>query len=278
MWKGNFVETSRGRFEYFICGEGEPLAITHFYMAFDDRGNLFASPFTERYKVHLINVRGAGNSAKVEHDSQLSLKEMVKDFEAIREALGFEKWAFAGHSTGGMLALQYAIEAPHSLMKVIAGCTAASNEYASHPRSMYCSKNENFQRIIEIMELLNNPNTLQEERKKLNYEWALMSYHSEEKLKQALTLPNSGRTMGRSLDYFRKVEVKNFDHREQLKKVHIPVYVFAGKFDAQCPVEYGIEIATLIPDAKFTIFNKSNHNPFIEEEEAFKDFVKFSQK
>ncbi|MBD7967308.1 alpha/beta fold hydrolase [Paenibacillus gallinarum] len=276
MWEENCVETDRGRFEYFVCGEGEPLAITHFYMAFDVRGSLFASPFTEQYKVYLINVRGAGKSAEIESDSQLRLKEMVKDLEAIREAFGLEKWAFAGHSTGGMLALQYAIEAPNSLIKVIAGCTAASNEYARHPKSIYCTENKNFQRIIKIMELLNSSNTIQEDREKLSYEWALMSYHSEEKLKQALTRPNSGRTIGRSLDYFRKIEMKDFDLRDQLNKIHIPTYVFAGKYDAQCPVEYCIEIATLIPDAKLTVFEKSNHNPFIEEEEAFKDFVKLT--
>lgn len=142
---------------------------------------------------------------------------------------------------------------------------------------MYCPENENFQRIIEIMELLNNPNTLQEERKKLSYEWALMSYHSEEKLKQALTRPNSGRTIGKSLDYFRKVEVKSFDLREQLKTIHIPAYVFAGKYDAQCPVEFGVEIAKLIPNAQLTVFEKSNHHPFIEEEEAFKEFVELTR-
>ncbi|MEG0440639.1 MAG: alpha/beta hydrolase, partial [Solibacillus sp.] len=124
--------------------------------------------------------------------------------------------------------------------------------------------------------LLNNPTVLQEERKKLDYEWALMSYYSEEKLKSALMRPNSGRTIGRNLDYFRKVEVQNFDLREQLAAIQIPTFVFAGKHDAQCPVEFGIEIANLIPNASLTIFEKSNHNPFIEEEEKFEDFVKLT--
>jgi proline iminopeptidase len=95
------------------------------------------------------------------------MKEVVKDLEAIRKALKVEKWAIAGHSTGGMLALQYAIDSPESLTKLIAGCTAASREYAAHINSIYCSKNKHFQRIIEIMELLNQPNTVQEERQKL---------------------------------------------------------------------------------------------------------------
>lgn len=273
MWEANYIETSRGRFEYFVAGNGKPLAITHFYMEFNSKGNLFANPFTKHYKVFLINVRGATNSAALEDDKQLSLKEVILDLEAIREVLGLEKWAFAGHSTGGMLALQYAIEAPQSLTKVIAGCTAASKAYASHPNSIYSPSNEDYSRIIEIMELLNDPTTVQEERQKLGYEWALMSYHSEEKLKLALLRPNSGRTIGRNLDYFRKVEVQNFDVRKQLAIIQLPVFIFAGKYDAQCPVEFGIEITDLIPNASLTIFEKSNHNPFIEEEESFMNFV-----
>jgi proline iminopeptidase len=276
MWEQNFIETSRGRFEYFVRGEGEPLAITHFYMSFDERGNLFAEPFTEHYKVYLINVRGAGNSADIEADEQFSFNEIVKDLEAIREALMLGKWAFAGHSTGGMLALQYAVDTPASLTKIVAGCTAASKAYGSHPNSIYCAKNKHFNRIVEIMELLNNPDTIREERQKLDYEWALMSYHSEEKLKLALTRANSGRTVGRNLDYFRKVQVNSFDIRERLKSIHIPTYIFAGRHDAQCPVEFGIEIAELTPTAKLTIFEQSNHNPFIEEEEAFKEFLQLT--
>ena len=276
MWEQKFIKTERGIFEYFTAGKGEPLAITHLYMAFDDRGNLFANPFTEHYKVYLINTRGAGQSAQAESEGQLSMKEAVKDLEAIRIALRLEKWAFAGHSTGGMLALQYGIDSPQSLTKIVVGCAAASNEYAAHKNSIYCRENEHFQRIVEIMDLLNNPNTIQEERQKLGYEWALMSYYSEEKLKEALKRPNSGRTVGKNLDYFRKVEVKNFDLRNQLININIPSYIYAGRFDAQCPVEFGIEIAELIPDSHLTIFEESNHNPYIEEEEKFQEFVKLT--
>jgi len=48
-------------------------------------------------------------------------------------------------------------------------------------RSIYCAENKHFNRIVEIMDLLNNPDTVREERQKLSYERALMSYHSEEK-------------------------------------------------------------------------------------------------
>lgn len=87
MWEQRLIETTRGTFEYFVKGNGKPLAITHFYMAFNEKGNWFANLFTEHYQVFLINVRGAGNSSVIETDEQMKLEEIILDLEAIREAL-----------------------------------------------------------------------------------------------------------------------------------------------------------------------------------------------
>ncbi|MBW9235170.1 alpha/beta hydrolase, partial [Leptospira santarosai] len=57
---------------------------------------------------YLVNLRGAGNSVGFQTTDELSMKESINDLEAIREALHIKKWAFAGHSTGGMLGLVYA--------------------------------------------------------------------------------------------------------------------------------------------------------------------------
>ncbi|MGM9951164.1 MAG: alpha/beta fold hydrolase [Lysinibacillus sp.] len=273
MWKQIIVETERGAFEVFECGEGEPLAVTHLYSEFDERGNALAHPFTPYYKVFLINLRGAGRSVKASDPQEYRMDYTVADLEAIRESLGFQKWAFAGHSTGGMLGLTYATIAPQSLSKLIAGGAAASYEYAAHPDCMYHHKNKNFTRITEIMDALNDSATPVEVRQALSYEWSLMSYHSEEKLKEALKKPNSGRTIGERLDFFRKVEYKDYDVRNELKNVHLPCFIYAGRHDAQCPVQFGIEIAELLPNAQLTIFEKSNHFPFLEEEAAFQAFV-----
>lgn len=273
MWEQRLIETERGVFELFEKGQGEPLAITHLYSAYDTRGNSFAHPFTANYKVYLINLRGAGHSVSAANPDEYSMDETVKDLEAIRVALKLEQWGFAGHSTGGMLALKYAILAPTSLTKIIAGGAAASMEYGTDPNCIYCHENPNFQRIVYIMEQLNDPTTSIEERQKYGYEWSLVSYYSEDKLKEALQKPNSGKTVGPRLDYFRKIEYSTYDIREQLKNITTPSYIYAGKHDAQCPYKFGVEIAQLIPNAQFTTFEKSNHNPYSEEEELFQAFV-----
>ncbi|WP_188385919.1 alpha/beta fold hydrolase [Ornithinibacillus halotolerans] len=273
MWNKRLLETKRGMFEVFEKGQGEPLAVTHHYSAYNENGNQFADTFTEHYHVYLINLRGAGNSVKVEDEHEYSMDNTVLDLEAIRESLGYDKWGFAGHSTGGMLALKYAILKQDSLTKIIAGGAAASYEYGADPDSIYCSKNPNFNRIVEIMNKLEDPTTPVEKRRELGYEWALMSYYSEEKLQASLKKPNSGKTVGPRLDYFRRVEYPTYDIREDIKEITIPSYIYAGKYDAQCPVKFGVEIAELIPNASLTIFEESNHNPAIEEEDKFKEFV-----
>lgn len=254
-------------------GEGPPLCVTHMYSEYNDNGNTFANPFTDFYSVYLVNLKGCGNSDLANNDSEYSMKETVKDLEAIREALYINKWGVAGHSTGGMLALVYATEAQESLTKIIVGGAAASMEYASHKDSIYCSENENFNRIVSIMNALNDDSTLQEERKALSREWALMSFYSGEKLEEALKFPNSGKTVGNRLNYFRQVEYKNYDVRQKLEYVKIPSFIYCGKHDAQCPYIFSREIANLIPNTVLTKFEESNHNPFVEEIDKINQFV-----
>ena len=276
MWTQRFIETGRGTFEIFEKGEGEPLAITHLYSAFDSRGNAFANPFTEYYHVYLINLRGAGNSVGAQSDSEYSMDETVLDLEAIREALEIVKWAFGGHSTGGMLALKYAVLKEVSLTKIIVSGAAASFRYNTDPSCIYNHLNPNFNRIREIMNYFNDPELPVEERKKLGREWALMSLYKEESLEKMYEKPNSGKNVGPRLDYFRKVDCQTYDVTEQLKQVTIPAYVCTGVHDAQCPYRFGVEIAELLPNAAFTAFEQSNHYPFFEEESAFEEFAKLT--
>lgn len=175
-----------------------------------------------------------------------------------------------------MLGLTYAVQVPAFLTKLIVGGTCASKEYSSNPDSIHCHKHPHYNRIMEIMEQLNDAATPLDTRKQLGREWTAMSFYSEEKLEQALSIPNSGKTVGVRLDYFIQTECRTYDVREELPDVTLPSFIYAGKYDAQCPYKYGVEIADLLPNATLTTFEESNHNPFVEEEEKFNDFVKLT--
>ena len=273
VWKQSFIETSRGRFEYFQKGNGEPLCVTHLYSEYNTNGNTFAQPFTDHYTVYLVNLKGCGNSVKAVHESEYRMSETVKDLEAIREALNIAKWGFAGHSTGGMLAIMYGATAQESLTKIIGGGLCASAAYMDHPGSIYCKENPNNARIIEILRLLDSPTTPIEERRALNKEWFLMSIFDCEQYEEIINRPNSGKVVSPRLNYFSYQELKTYDVRPLLPSIQIPASIYCGLYDAQCPHVFSKEAADLMPNASMTTFERSNHNPFVEEEESFVQFV-----
>ena len=274
MWTQQFIETTRGTFEIFVKGTGEPICVTHLYSAYNGKGNTFANPFAEHYTVYLVNLRGAGNSVGSVHKDDLSMKESIEDLEAIRTVLQFDQWAFAGHSTGGMLGLVYAIQAPESITKMIIGGAAASKEYMYHPSSIYCQENPNNKRLREIIKTINNSTTPVEEKRPLSREWTEMSLYRPENYEQYFNKPNSGSTVPQRLDYYSYTELPNYDVTAQLSTIPTPTTVYCGLHDSQCPHVFSEQIANEIPNAQLITFDESNHLPFTEEPEKFACMIK----
>ncbi|MEO4054634.1 alpha/beta hydrolase [Solibacillus sp. CAU 1738] len=273
MWEQQLIETTNGIFEVFTAGDGDPICVTHLYSEFNSNGNRYANMFVPYRKVYLVNLRGCGNSTDDITEYNYSMKDSVLDLEAIRSALEIKRWGFAGHSTGGMLALKYAIEAPSSLEFIIAGGLCASSDYMRNGNSIYCKENPNNKRIGEIIAMLRNPDSPLEERRAGSKEWSLMSLHKEESFENMISRPNSGKTVSKRLDYFSYEELPHYDLRPQLQNVDTKAFIYGGLYDAQCPYEYAVEAADLLPNSSLTTFSESNHHPCIEEEQEFEQFV-----
>lgn len=274
MWKKQFIETSRGRFEIFMGGSGEALCVTHLYSEFNERGYYFADAFLENFTVYLVNLKEAGNSCKADNDAGLSMVETVKDLEAIRAAIGLEQWAFAGHSTGGMLGLVYALLFPESLSKLMTGGASASRRYMEHEGSMYCPRSPLNRRVKEIFAVLNSPGATLEEKKAANQEWTDMSLYHPSKRDEYFRKPSSGRVVRKRLDYYSFQELPLFDIQEDLSKIITPTIVYGGRYDAQCPLVFSEEIYEGIRDAKLYVFEESNHVPYLEERDKFDRMVR----
>jgi pimeloyl-ACP methyl ester carboxylesterase len=68
-----------------------------------------ADRFTLIFYDHRCNGRSAGAPV-----SSMTWENLAADAEALRQELGFERWAVLGHSFGGMVALEYALRYPAS--------------------------------------------------------------------------------------------------------------------------------------------------------------------
>ena len=73
----------------------------------------------ERYRVVLLDQRGAGKSTPHAEIRDNTTWDLVNDLEALRRHLGIEDWVVMGGSWGSLLALCYAIRHPESVAGLI---------------------------------------------------------------------------------------------------------------------------------------------------------------
>ncbi|PFQ52235.1 proline iminopeptidase [Bacillus cereus] len=267
MWEPQMIHTKRGTFELFTKGDGEPLCITHHYSQFNESGDYFADVFTSTHRVFLINLRDAGNSVKAKVENELSMIETIHDLEAIKEALQFSIWHFAGHSTGGMLGLLYAITYPKSLQSLVVAGAAASN-YIETPFCIYHPAHPQFYYMQELIQNLNSPHLTNEGRKELSAKRTKLSLYKPENYnsyfcKSIVKIMSASRMNAFSHEY------PAFDLREYLSSIKTKTLIMCGRHDVQCPIQYSIEMHEDIHNSIFVTFEESNHYPFLEEATHF---------
>ncbi|WP_340372848.1 alpha/beta hydrolase [Peribacillus sp. FSL E2-0218] len=269
MWKRRMIETARGKFEVFVQGEGEPVCITHLYSEFNDLGYYFADAFVDDFEVYLVNLKGAGSSTKPAMETEMSMKESVRDLEGIREALDLEQWGFAGHSTGGMLGLVYATSFPDSLSKVMVGGATATNKYLEHEGSIYSPSSPLNERWKEIFSILASSAQTIDKKRAARREWTDLSLYNKGNREQYFQKPSSGKIVQKRLDYFSFNDLPHFDIQDELTEVGIPAIVYCGRHDAQCPPIFSEDIDARLKNSKLYIFEESNHFPYLEENDRF---------
>ncbi|HDR3497748.1 alpha/beta fold hydrolase [Bacillus toyonensis] len=267
MWKRQMLRTKRGTFELFTKGNGEPLCVTHHYSQFNETGDYFADVFTATHRVFLINLRDAGSSVTAQSENELSMIETIHDLEAIREALQLPTWHFAGHSTGGMLGILYAITYPNSLQSLVVTGAAAS-DYTKTSNCIYHSDHPQFHYMQELIENLKNPHLTNEERKELSTKRTKLSLYKPENYNFYFCRPIK-KTMSTSRMNAFAHEYSSFDLRESLSSIKTKTLIMCGRHDVQCPIQYSIEMHEGIRNSIFIPFEDSNHYPFLEEATHF---------
>ena len=71
--------------------------------------------------------------------------------------------------------------------------------------------------------------------------------------------------VGRDGDVLVGNDIGNFDYRKELKNLKMPVLIYGGRFDRVAVPAMMVKYRTYCPQAKFVMFEKSGHNPQVEE-------------
>lgn len=106
-----------GELEFEVRGSGEPVVMLHPGIVADAFAPLLAEEvLTDRYL--LINYHRRGYAGSTRPDGPMSVARQAEDCRALMRRLGVERAHLVGHSFGGTVALQLALDTPgaaHSL-------------------------------------------------------------------------------------------------------------------------------------------------------------------
>lgn len=101
---------------YKVHGEGFPLVILHGLFGNLDNWSTIARQWADHFKVILVDLRNHGRSP---HANEMTYPLMAQDLAAFLEEQGIDRCHLLGHSMGGKVAMQCALDYPTLVEKLI---------------------------------------------------------------------------------------------------------------------------------------------------------------
>lgn len=112
-----------------ILGTGKPFVILHGFLGMSDNWKTLGLRWSEAgYELHLLDQRNHGRSF---HSDEFSYKVMSEDLHNYCEEHNLEEIILLGHSMGGKVAMQFAVDFPNMVSKLIIA-DISPKAYPSH--------------------------------------------------------------------------------------------------------------------------------------------------
>jgi len=263
-------------------GSGDPIFFlpggpgnSHDYM----QGN-----FGQYYKTNTVvffDFLGRGKSDNAKDPSEYSVENDVELIEKLRILLKFDKISLVGHSYGTVPAQAYSIKYTNNVDKMVlingfhsgAMWQANCDSYNHYAKTHFPEK----WKKVDSLRALGYLSSDKELAKVYgNFPSKYIYYHNT-KLKQ-----NSPKykhrswandvyvaIIGKDGDFDISGSMINQDYRKQLKNVKAKTLIIAGRYDGVSTPEFAVQYKTFMPQAQFVMFEKSAHNPYLEEPKKF---------
>jgi proline iminopeptidase len=248
-----------------IIGRGYPLALMHGGPGADLYTMMSFRPLADRFRLVFYDHRCNGRSTGADVTS-MTMENLTADADALRQVLGFEKWAVLGHSFGGYVALEYALRYPRNLSHLL--LVNSGGDYC-WPREKAPEELARRGFSPEVVNLARRFFNGQIEPREMLPTLMKMgkAYNPHTSLWQLPHMVITGlRTKLRpeALIYGASHFLKDWTVMDRLGEINVPTLVMAGREDFIFPPQHQEELAARIPNARLVFIERAGHNPHDE--------------
>ena len=249
-----------------VSGTGPPAVCLHGGPGLWDYLAPLAALLDDTFTVVRFDQRGCGRSAG--QDGPFTIEQAVDDLDQLRAALGFSRWAVAGHSWGAELALRYAARHPDRAAAVayIAGVGAGNGYKDAHVAELNRRLGAARGRWAALSSVPPGDRTPTEEREMCLLQWRTDFSPGPDAAGHALALwetrpPGAVINMAanRGLWQDRATE----DLRQAAARVTCPVTMIFGNDDPR-PWTASDSLLAALPSASRTVLSDAGHAPWAE--------------
>ncbi len=195
------------------------------------------------------DARGCGLSDRVAED--LSFEALVRDFEAVVDASGFERFPIVGISAGAPLAIAYAARHPERVSHLVLHGAFVRGPARRQPSAEQRDMDESMVRLIELGWGQENPSFRQLFTSQFIPDGTPDQHRWFNELERVATSPQTAAKLLRMM--------YGLDVTALAAKVSCPTLVLHATGDARVPFDEGRLIASLIPGARFVPIASNNH-------------------
>jgi proline iminopeptidase len=261
-----------------VMGQGYPLVLMHGGPGQDYTTLLPFKPLADQFTLIFYDHRCNGHSEGADVSS-MTWENLTADADALRETLGFDKWAVLGHSFGGNVALEYALRYPQSLSHLVLMDTGGDQWWVQQNAPDILAKRGYSASAVQAARRFFNGQITVGKYFPTVFKFFRAYFYRINLLGIVYEIVSGPRTKFRpEATIFGYSQLLNgWTVMDRLSEIKVPALVLAGRHDFLFPPEHQAILADRLPNAKLVLIERAGHNPQTERPakvlQAIRDFM-----
>jgi proline iminopeptidase len=249
-----------------VMGQGYPLVLMHGGPGLDHTSLLPLKPLADQFTLIFYDHRCNGRSEGAAVTS-MTWENLTADADALRQTLGFDKWAVLGQSFGGNVALEYALRYPQSLTHLILMDTGGDQWWVNQNAPELLAKRGYSASVVQAARRFYSGQITPDEH--IPTVMKFMSayfYHNYllEAVRGIFSPGPSPKMRAEPLIFGYGQLLNGWTVMNRLCEIQVQTLVIAGRHDFLFPPEHQAILADRLPNAKLVLIERAGHNPQME--------------